>query len=727
MPGIVVKRRRGTQLRTFLGKIQSLQIQLIMEGADSFRICFEYLGALAMSVTGEGLDRSRLSRFGILSGIAFAMTMSASSGAFAQCTSSATGPGALPFGPQLNAITAAAGASAGALASGIGNVNTAFLSQQGSAFVSAPGDPQPNQEGGGVWTRGVGGEFTSKFTNSGTGTVTSGPGIAFLGVIPFAPIPPGALNTNAQANCAGSVHATYEGMQVGQDISKLNVGGWNLHVGTTAGYLASRASDSGGGTTNLQVPFLGTYFVATHGRFFADLTLREEFYGANLTQPAVGVFNQQIGAHGYSVATSAGYNFPLANNWFIEPSSGFIYSRTNVDSFNVSGGIISQGIVGSIATSPVESELGRLTLRVGTTVASENVTWQPFGSVSVFHEFADNVISNGNSFNAIGKFCPIPLVCGVVPLTITGMNSTSRVGTYGQYSLGVAAQLNNTGWLGFVRVDYKDGSNLESWAGNAGLRYQFTPEMIASVMPTKAPVKARGVYIPPTNWTGFYVGGFLGAAYGNTDVRFVGDPNNTGNNPRVAGGLGGGEIGYNYQTANHWVVGVEADLGAANLQGSRSCTPYTTGFAVTLNCQDSSNWMATATARLGYAWGRTLFYVKGGGAWEDDSTYVSCIFGPTNGIVGPLGTLGPCRNQFGGVTNGFNSSGTRTGWTLGYGTEFDLGKSWSAKAEYAYIDFGSRTALTSDGVTTMRDSGAINQVKIGVNYRFTPGVVVAKY
>ena len=64
----------------------------------------------------------------------------------------------------------------------------------------------------------------------------------------------------------------------------------------------------------------------------------------------------------------------------------------------------------------------------------------------------------------------------------------------------------------------------------------------------------------------------------------------------------------------------------------------------------------------------------------------------------------------------------------GYGTEFDLGGNWSAKAEYDYIDFGSRTALATDGITVLRDSGAISQVKIGVNYRFSgPAAVVARY
>jgi hypothetical protein len=182
----------------------------------------------------------------------------------------------------------------------------------------------------------------------------------------------------------------------------------------------------------------------------------------------------------------------------------------------------------------------------------------------------------------------------------------------------------------------------------------------------------------------FYVGGFLGMDYGCTDIRFVGT-GGVGNNPRVLGGLGGFELGYNYQTANNWVFGVEGDIGATNMQGSWTCT---TGvlFATSLVCQNSSNWMATVAGRVGYSWGRTLFYGKAGGAVADDTVKVSCVFEP----------IGFCINQFGGVTHSFNTGSTRSGWLVGYGTD-DLGRNWSAKAEYDYIDLGSRT---SDGVTT---------------------------
>jgi opacity protein-like surface antigen len=661
----------------------------------------------------------------VLAGVAFAMAISTGSGAFAQCTNVATtGPGAPLFGPQLRALAATGGAASGAFAGALGNLSTAFLTQQGSAFVSAPNDPKPDQPGGGVWIRGVGGEVTNKFTSTASGSVTATGPLAGL----FNPV----IATQADTSCAGSVRETFSGAQVGQDISRLNWGNWNVHLGTTAGYLSSHAADNFGGTTDFQVPFLGAYLVATHGRFFADIMVREEFYSASLTTPAAGLFGQQVGARGLSVATSAGYNFALANNWFIEPSAGFIWSRTNVDSFNATGGTFAQGIVTNFATAPIESEIGRLSLRVGTTVTSGNMIWQPFASASVFHEFAGDVSTTNTSLNAS--------ILGQVPLSLTGTNNTTRVGTYGQYSLGLAGQVANTGWLGFVRVDYRNGNNIEGWTGNAGIRYQFTPETIAAIMPTKAPVKAMGTVLPPTNWTGFYVGGFLGMAHGKTDIQFVGDPLGASTNPRAMGALGGGQIGYNYQFQNNWVLGVEGDLGAANLHGSKTCgTDFGDGFGFSpafMNCQNVVNWMATAAARVGYSWGRTLYYVKAGGAWADDSVNVSCDFGPLNGVTGSVlfggvqnaFSFGPCRNQLGAPTNGFSTSGHRSGWLLGWGTEFDLGKNWSAKAEYDYIDFGSRTALASDGLTVLRDSGAISQVKIGVNYRFGgPAAVAARY
>ena len=637
--------------------------------------------------------------------------LSVSSSAFAQCAAPVQTGVTLNNQGQLAIPPSAAG---GAISGAIGNVNTAFLTQQGSAFVSAPANPTPNQPGGGVWARAIGGEVTLKTTSNSSSTNVRNDTNA-------------VVNTSTTA-CANSQRDSFAGVQVGADIARLNWSGWNVHLGTTAGYLGSKSNDSFGFNNTLQVPFFGTYLVATKGRFFADLMVRQEFYNLNLNNTALTYYNQPVSAHGFSISTSAGYNFDVGNNWFIEPSAGFVYSKTSVDDFTNPGTAL-LSIPGTISTNDVISEIGRASVRVGKTIVSPNVIWQPFASASVFHEFAGDVVTNYTSLPNGAFLTGGVFGAGLVPQTFTQQTRTSRVGTYGQYSLGVAGQIVNTGWLGFARVDYRSGSNIDGWTGNAGIRYQFTPETIAAIMPTKA-VKAPRHFIGATSWTGFYGGVIAGAAAGRTDIGFVGNVNSK---PWVAGGLGGLALGYNRQFSNNWVVGVEGDIAAVNVHGGRTAGSATglnaagasVGFSPAFyTVEDKTNWMATITGKVGYALGRTLFYGKGGVAFEDSSLSVNCVFGPTGGNGGKS-----CLNQAGANVASFSTpSRTRVGWTIGYGTEFDLGKNWSAKAEYDYTSFGRHTALANDGTTFLTDRADVSQVKIGVNYRFSgPSAVVARY
>ncbi len=642
-----------------------------------------------------------------IAAVGLAAMVSANDGAYAQATPNCNF-NLIGGVANLNTLASPSSSVAGALTGAIGNINTIFLTQQGSAFVSAPPNPKPDQPGGGIWARAVGGEanLTSSSASSGTFTIPANPG----------------ANSSITTNCANNQHVSFAGVQVGADIAKLNVGGWNLHTGTTAGYVGSKANDNlAGFSTRFEVPFVGFYGVATKDRFFADVMVRQDFYNMKLNDPALGFFDQGTAARGVSVALSGGYNFALANNWFIEPSAGFIWSKTKVDSFN-SGGTVNPGIAGINSVDDINSQIGRLSLRGGTTFASGNMIWQPFASVSVFHEFAGDVRSNYVSVNAV-------LNPGAFPATYNQSTLTSRVGTYGQYSLGIAGQVANTGWLGFARVDYRNGNNIDGWTGNAGIRYQFTPEMIAGKMPTKIPVKALSPIVTTVNWSGFYLGGFFGADYGTSDIRFP--PGNDGNKVWAIGAIGGIQAGYNYQI-NKWVLGVEGDIGATNLRGSRTCGFGTgidpaTQFLIPgafspafYTCESKMDWIATATARVGYTWDRTLLYVKGGAAFTNERVSTNCITNAPGGNP-------PCNNPAGVATQGWNASSGRAGWTIGYGTEFDLGKNWSAKAEYDYIDFGRKTLTANDG-TVMSDHVTQSQVKIGLNYRFTPGgAVVAKY
>ena len=175
-----------------------------------------------------------------------------------------------------------------------------------------------------------------------------------------------------------------------------------------------------------------------------------------------------------------------------------------------------------------------------------------------------------------------------------------------------------TPWLGYFRIDYKDGANIEALGFNAGVRYQFDPTLaFATVRP------AKGASQPaPYDWSGFYAGPFAGAAADATNWSF--QQAGTSANPRIVGVLGGGTFGYNRQF-DRWVAGVEADVGLTNASGGQACNNNVNNFNIAQNCNTNVHVLATAGARLGYTWlDRLLIFSKLGGAWTDSALAVSC-------------------------------------------------------------------------------------------------------
>ena len=218
---------------------------------------------------------------------------------------------------------------------------------------------------------------------------------------------------------------------------------------------------------------------------------------------------------------------------------------------------------------------------------------------------------------------------------------------------------------------------------------------------TKAPAY---VAAPIYNWTGFYIGGNFGAINGKTDYQTAGGSTN----PRFAGAIGGGQIGYDRQFGK-WVVGVEGMIDASNANGARQCQ-----FGIFFNCETEVKYMGTATAKLGYAfWNRSLVYVRAGGAFGDLKLTTTCNTGPFN--------------VFGVIGCGEATKRTRTGFTAGIGSEFAIANNWSIRTETNYFDMGKETYVlpVSGVVGTVKENGFISTV--GVNYRFAPTLVTAKY
>jgi outer membrane immunogenic protein len=241
----------------------------------------------------------------------------------------------------------------------------------------------------------------------------------------------------------------------------------------------------------------------------------------------------------------------------------------------------------------------------------------------------------------------------------------------------------------------------------------------------KAPLAAAAGY----NWTGFYVGGNLGYAWGHSDASstfscpvpgcpYVNPVNHSAfgaagtGSYRADGFTGGLQMGYNLQNGAA-IVGWELDFNAFSLSGSRSAgglVPVGGGQSFTTTTTTDTDWLFTARGRLGWAVAPSyLVYVTGGVAVTE--LKVSNAFADT--LVPPISGTSSSRS-------------TKAGWVVGGGLEWAASGNWTIKAEYLYVNFGSVSTNASvfesgntipNQLTTSADLRA-NIVRAGFNYRF---------
>ena len=209
----------------------------------------------------------------------------------------------------------------------------------------------------------------------------------------------------------------------------------------------------------------------------------------------------------------------------------------------------------------------------------------------------------------------------------------------------------------------------------------------AADLPVKAPVQAPA---PVYSWTGFYIGGDVGALWtrGNArfdplpDVPFFGVFPNAGDLNKTAF-VGGLHAGYNRQLSPSWVVGVEADWSWTDAKGSFTQswisiigpTPRPTALT---NMSLGLNWLATVRGRIGYLIAPTaLAYFTGGAAFADVDYTASANNEPPSDYVSSA-----------------SFSKTAFGYVLGGGLEWALWRNWSFRAEYLFYHLNtSATAI----------------------------------
>lgn len=196
----------------------------------------------------------------------------------------------------------------------------------------------------------------------------------------------------------------------------------------------------------------------------------------------------------------------------------------------------------------------------------------------------------------------------------------------------------------------------------------FAADLPARTYGKAPPLPVAAAY----DWSGFYIGINGGGGGGENCFNYIssGGVDAGCHDPR--GGLAGGQIGYNWQLSNV-VLGLEFSGDWADLTGS-NVRPL--GPAGSMNSHISAIYMGTA--RAGYAWDRTLLYIKGGVAWVDADYTLTC-----NGIVGGATCL-PV-----GFTAA-SASETRIGGVVGAGLEYAVSKNLILGIEGDYLPFGTR-------------------------------------
>ena len=259
---------------------------------------------------------------------------------------------------------------------------------------------------------------------------------------------------------------------------------------------------------------------------------------------------------------------------------------------------------------------------------------------------------------------------------------------------------------------------------------------------------ADALLVENRSWTGFYVGGnagYLWSAHNiirNTAIPSYGNPTFGAGTVAMAdslallgtnhilhssnGFIGGGQVGYNAQFADHLVIGLDADLDAIN----QSDETFNMTRSVSTPGQGTQNANISITKKLDYLGlikGRLgvlvtpsfLLYGSGAFAYGGATFNTSYSITQTNPIFSPINAQN-------------NVSKILAGWAAGAGGEWMFFPAWGLKVEYIFYNIGTKhnnLSLNQSLATTppidyaaatleSKTKFTENTVTVGINYHF---------
>jgi high affinity Mn2+ porin len=196
---------------------------------------------------------------------------------------------------------------------------------------------------------------------------------------------------------------------------------------------------------------------------------------------------------------------------------------------------------------------------------------------------------------------------------------------------------------------------------------------------------------PRFDWNGWYVGGHAAYSLGRA-ASTLSDPNPAVISNSFSSLYGGLQAGYNYVLPSRLLLGAEADITFPNFFEDGAI--FSGGTAQGTTVTNQIDYIATLRARFGYAFDHWLIYGTGGFAWSQ------ARFGESPGVASDEDKV----------------ILTRTGWSLGFGTEVAITPDWTARIEYLYDRFGTVAGVFPSG-TAYESVFDIKTLRLGLNYK----------
>lgn len=207
--------------------------------------------------------------------------------------------------------------------------------------------------------------------------------------------------------------------------------------------------------------------------------------------------------------------------------------------------------------------------------------------------------------------------------------------------------------------------------GTLGIAYNLFP--VAGDGEVASPV--ADVVEPQVSWTGFYIGANAGAGavvnrieaedFGDFDFDGVGGE----------GFLGSLMAGFNYQVSDSFVIGLQGDIGLADLKSELDVDIFN-GLA-TLNADAKLDWFASASLRAGWLPSPdTMIYVIGGYSYAHYQLEGELFLDIGDGIEADVDE-----------DQDFN------GYHLGAGVESMLTDNLTVRVEYRFTQYGKEDGI----------------------------------